>query len=170
LKAAEDGEAAHLGRALGEPVGRRFAELTGGRYGKLEFDPLLSASGLDVAGVSGNDDVISALSVGTRDQLATLVRLTIANQLKSAIVLDDHLVQTDATRLAWFREILLKTALETQVLVFTCRAPDYLLAAELRRSTRSGASSLGSIHVVDLKPLVLRWNGAAQDSSWSIST
>jgi hypothetical protein len=157
LKAAEDGEAAHLGRALGEPVGKRFAELTGGRYSKLEFDPLLSASGLEVAGVSGSDDVISALSIGTRDQLATLVRLTIANQLKSAIVLDDHLVQTDLTRLAWFREMLLKTALNTQVVVFTCRALDYLHPDEMLNSEVSLNLAAGSIRAIRLSGVVQRW-------------
>jgi len=39
-------------------------------------------------------------------QLATLIRLTVAEQLKSAIILDDHLVHTDPKRLAWFRDVL----------------------------------------------------------------
>ncbi len=160
LKLAEDSEAAHLGRALGEPVGRRFAELTRHRYTNLEFDPLLSAAGLQAAGVSAEADVLAALSVGTRDQLATLVRLTIANQLQCSIILDDHLVQTDPVRLAWFRDMLLKTALETQVIVFTCRPSDYLHADERPEAAVSSDFAGGTIRAVNLNGVVQRWEGA----------
>jgi hypothetical protein len=73
-------------------------------------------SGTDNSGCVGErsggpgDSVLEVLSVGTREQLATLLRLAIAEQLRSAIVLDDHLVQTDATRLAWFRQTLRSAA------------------------------------------------------------
>jgi hypothetical protein len=161
LKLAEDSEATHLGRALGEPVGRRFSELTQSRYTGLEFDPLLSAAGLQPAGAAVASDVLAALSVGTRDQLATLVRLTIANQLKSAIILDDHLVQTDPARLAWFRDILLKTALETQVVVFTCRPSDYLAAEDLPREAALTCDLAGgTIRAVNLNGIIKRWQGA----------
>jgi hypothetical protein len=161
LKLAEDSEATHLGRALGEPVGRRFAELTRNRYTSLEFAPLLSAAGLQPAGVAVESDVLAALSVGTRDQLATLVRLTIANQLKSSIILDDHLVQTDPARLAWFRDILLKTALETQVVVLTCRPSDYLAPEELPLTAAlSRDLAGGTIRAVNLNGIIKRWESA----------
>jgi uncharacterized protein YhaN len=86
---------------LAGPVGTRFAELTGRRYRELRIDAALKAEGLGVAGATAEArTVLKALSVGTRSQLAALVRLTIADQLDSAIVLDDHLVHTDVSRLA----------------------------------------------------------------------
>jgi len=77
------------------------------------------------------DSVLYALSVGTKEQLATLLRLAIAEQLRSAIVLDDHLVQTDGTRLAWFRQTLRSTATTTQVIILTCHPEDYVPREDL---------------------------------------
>jgi uncharacterized protein YhaN len=108
------------------PVTSRFAELTKGRYPQVQFEPSLRAGAIQVQGVLDAPDVLGGLSVGTRDHLATLVRLAIALQLKSAIVLDDHLVHTDLGRLAWFRDALHEAAKETQVLVLTCRPFDYV--------------------------------------------
>ena len=117
LRQVENEEGSHLGRALAQPLAKKFGELTGGRYEGLRLDPTLKTEGLSVAGATpGEADVVQALSVGTRDQLATLVRLTIAEQLKTAIVLDDQLVHTDPSRLKWFVDAFLKTALESQVI------------------------------------------------------
>lgn len=76
---------------------------------------------------------MAALSVGTRDPLAALIRLTIAGHLRSAVVLDDHLVHSDLARLQWFREALQKTAVNAQVIVLTCRAEDYVRVLRARR-------------------------------------
>jgi hypothetical protein len=108
--------------------------------------------------MTADEDVVSVLSVGTRDQLATLIRLTIAEQLKSAIILDDHLVHTDPVRLAWFRDVLLKTSLEAQVLVLTCRPEDYLVSADFGGgvpATRDVAG--GTIRALDMERIVRRW-------------
>lgn len=159
LRSVENEEGAHLGRALAQPVTKKFAELTGGRYEGLRLNSELTTEGIDVPGATVTDeDVVSLLSVGTRDQLATLIRLTIAQQLKSAIVLDDHLVHADPARLAWFREVLLKTSLEAQVLVLTCRPEDYLEDAELgdgMLATRDVAG--GTIRALDMERIVRRW-------------
>ena len=167
LRAVENEEGAHLGRALALPVTQRFAELTGGRYEALRLNAELQTEGLGVTGANTADgDVVSVLSVGTRDQLATLIRLAIAEQLKSAIVLDDHLVHTDPARLAWFRDVLLRTSLEAQVLVLTCRPEDYLNHLELGPDVppiRDVAG--GTIRALDLERIVKRWGAPVTATS-----
>lgn len=132
LREVENAQSAHLGRALSSGVSANFTALTGGRYSDLSLASGLSTQGLSLKGAQApGDAVLEGLSVGTRDQLATLIRLAIAQQLGTAIVLDDQLVHTDQGRLGWFAETLRKTAQASQVLVFTCRPSDYLSPAEL---------------------------------------
>jgi uncharacterized protein YhaN len=73
---------------------------------------------------------VSELSVGTKEQLATLIRLAIAAHLQTSVVLDDQLVHSDSERLKWFGQRLGSSAREHchQVIVFTCRPGDYLSA------------------------------------------
>jgi uncharacterized protein YhaN len=158
LREIENDEGAHLGRALAGPVSKKFAELTAGRYKDLRFDATLRAEavGLGESAATGSD-VLSGLSTGTRNQLATLIRLTIAAQLKSAIVLDDHLVHTDPVRLAWFREMLMKTALNTQVVVLTCRPEDYLTSEELLADCTERDLAGGTMRVINVARAVKRW-------------
>lgn len=85
--------------------------------------------------------------IGTKEQLATLLRVTIAEGLRCAILLDDHLVQSDPVRLAWFRKLLRAAAERTQVLVFTCKPDDYL---------EDGDDADGRVRGIDLRPLVKR--------------
>lgn len=165
LRQAENAEGAHLGRALGGPVGERLVELTRGRYGKLRFDQRLCAEGLEAAGAVESSDVLRALSIGTRDQLATLVRLTIASQLKSAMILDDHLVHTDPQRLAWFRQALMQTAVDAQVLVFTCRPEDYLTRDELPISGALRDLAGGTIRAIDLGQAIQQWESLGSTSA-----
>ncbi len=151
LREAENTEGAHLGRALAAPVAERFGELTGGRYTGLTVDTALRTTGVDVRGVAAaGEAVLDALSVGTRDQLATLVRLSVAASLKSAIILDDHLVHTDPSRLSWFNEVLRSVAQDAQVLVFTCRPNDYLSARERK-------DAAGAVRALNLEQLVQSW-------------
>ena len=128
LKAIQEAEAArtsHLGRTLAGPVTETFRALTGGRYGQLGLDPDLKTDG--IASVGAPRDV-SELSVGTREQLATLIRLAVAGHLRTSLILDDQLVHSDEERLRWFREKLRASVVnhEHQVIVFTCRPGDYL--------------------------------------------
>jgi hypothetical protein len=158
LREVENEEDAHLGRALAGPLTARFVELTGGRYQGLRLDATLKTEAVEVASqVAEGTDVLAALSVGTRDQLATLIRLAIATQLKSSIVLDDHLVHTDPTRLAWFRDVLMKTAPDTQVIVFTCRPEDYVAKEELPAGTAARDLAGGAVRVVDVARVMKRW-------------
>ena len=66
------------------------------------------------------------MSVGTREQLSTLYRLSLAEYLKTTVVLDDQLVQSDDTRMDWFSSLLVEKARTFQIIVFTCRPSDYL--------------------------------------------
>jgi chromosome segregation ATPase len=125
LREAEQEEGTNLGHALAEPIAKRFAALTTGRYGKLVLGPNLETQGISVA---GEDRLVEALSVGTRDQLSTIFRLTLAEQLRTAIMLDDQLAQTDSGRMTWLRDLLKEVSAKIQVIVFTCRPEDYAIA------------------------------------------
>ena len=157
VREAEKEDSSSLGSALAAPVTSRFAELTQGRYPAVKFDPSLKAVGLEVQGTSSSPaNVLTALSVGTRDHLATLVRLAIALQLQSAIVLDDHLVHTDLARLGWFREALRQTALKTQVVVLTCRPLDYVPQEALPTDGASKSLDGDATRVIDLARVIKR--------------
>ena len=122
IREAEAEDAVHLGKALVEPVSRRVSELTGGAYGEVSIAPTLSTRNIEAA---GSKRELSRLSVGTRDQLATVLRLTIAEKLGSTVVLDDQLVQSDASRMRWLYEFMLQCAKEFQILVLTCHPEQY---------------------------------------------
>jgi hypothetical protein len=125
LEHAETARSSHLGQALGPGVSARFAQLTDRRYAKLELDAALATSGVRVGHHLRSPD---RLSVGTREQLATLYRLARARQLDTVLVLDDQLVQSDGLRMDWFRQLLWDEAAAQQVIVLTCRPLDYLPA------------------------------------------
>ncbi len=128
LREVESEEGEHLGRALAGPLATRFSELTRGRYRELDIDPTLS---LTAVRASGQPRDFSTLSEGTQEQLATLLRLCVAEHLGRALVLDDHLVQTHRERAAWFHDYLRTVAHRVQILVITARPEDYLLETEL---------------------------------------
>jgi hypothetical protein len=71
------------------------------------------------------------MSVGTREQLSTLYRLALAEFLQTAVVLDDQLVQSDESRMGWFRALLKEKSRSFQIIVFTCRPRDYLDKASM---------------------------------------
>jgi DNA repair exonuclease SbcCD ATPase subunit len=124
LKKAERTQATHLGSVLAPDLSARLQALTGQGYASIALDPHLGLDGVDAAG--GRRDV-ARLSVGTREQLATLFRLCLAERLNTALLLDDQLVQSDPERLRWFRGTLRDTASKgVQILVLTCRPDDYL--------------------------------------------
>lgn len=153
LREAEDTEGVHLGAALARPVSQRFAALTQGRYGPVDLAPDLATGGLEVLGaLRALDD----LSVGTRDQLATLLRLTVAELLGSALVLDDQLAQTDPGRGSWFRALLRAHASNAQIVVLTCRPLDYVDAADLPAAGVSASRAAGLLHTIDLDRAILR--------------
>jgi energy-coupling factor transporter ATP-binding protein EcfA2 len=88
----------------------------------------LQAGGADRLGLrdgshaaGGFDD----LSFGTREQISLISRLAYADLLKEAdrptlIILDDCLVNTDATRMSQMKRILYDAATRHQILLFSC--------------------------------------------------
>ena len=85
---AEKVGAAHLGNALVEPISSRIGALTGGRYGDIAIGPHLDGTGIELA---GGERTFDALSVGTLEQVALLLRITIAKALGTFVILDDQL-------------------------------------------------------------------------------
>jgi uncharacterized protein YhaN len=165
LREVENEEGAHLGRALAGPLTAKFRELTADRYPTLLLNPLLKVEAVGAGTTQATGpDVLAALSVGTRDQLATLIRLAIAEELGSAVVLDDHLVHSDPRRLEWFRQALVKAAVRTQVIILTCRPQDYLSAAEMPEAGSFIDLAGGAIRAVDLGRVMTRYQGSSAQS------
>ena len=122
LQEAEAEDAVHLGKALIEPITKRMSELTGGRYRDLVIGPKLETESIELGGTQRE---LTSLSMGTQEQLATVLRLTIADKVGSTVVLDDQLVQSDASRMDWLRAFMVECAEKFQILVFTCRPEEY---------------------------------------------
>ncbi len=145
LKEAEAEGTVHLGKALVEPIEQRMSELTGGRYGTPAIGPTLET---DAIALAGENRSLERLSIGTQEQLATLLRLTIAEKLQTFVVLDDQLVQSDPGRLKKLTAVMQQCAKTHQVLVFTCRPDDY------------AAETTEDIQYVDLTEKVQRSSNA----------
>ena len=126
MKQADAAQASNLGQALVPAIAGRFRELTQRRYESVQLTAQLATEGILV---SGGVRSTAQLSVGTREQLSTLYRLSLAEYLQTAIVLDDQLVQSDDSRMDWFRTLLAEKAHSFQIVVFTCRPSDYLPAS-----------------------------------------
>jgi hypothetical protein len=148
LLAAEQQEGVHLGRVLGGPIMQRFSDLTEGRYQKLDLGPDLET---DTILSAGEGRSLHALSVGTRDQLSIIFRLTLAEQLRTVVVLDDQLTQSDAVRMKWVRNLIRQSAANIQIVVFTCHPADYLDPSELK-----AAKKTSSVRSVDLTQVIER--------------
>jgi hypothetical protein len=123
MKEADAAQANNLGLALVPAIADHFNDLTRQRYASVKLSAQLEMEGVVAA---GNLRSASSLSVGTKEQLSTLFRLSLAEYLHTAIVLDDQLVQSDGHRMDWFRALLKEKAHTFQIIVFTCRPTDYL--------------------------------------------
>ncbi len=152
LREAESQEGRHLGEVLAAPTGSLFSQLTDGRYGSFALDANLLSAGLDVG---GSQRAVATLSLGTKEQLATLLRVTVAQALNSFLVLDDQLVQTDLERAGWFRVLLHERVEKIQTIILTCRPRDYLAAAEFPAPGQAEREDAG-LHVVDLSRVIRR--------------
>ena len=128
MKEADAAQASNLGQALGPAIAGHFRELTQRRYETVHLTAQLATEGIMASGAVRPPEQIS---VGTREQLSTLYRLSLAEYLHSVIVLDDQLVQSDDNRMEWFRALLTEKARTFQIVVFTCRPCDYLAASTL---------------------------------------
>jgi hypothetical protein len=128
MKEADAAQASNLGQALVPAIAGRFQELTERRYQSVQLTAELATEGIMVSGAVRSTALIS---VGTREQLSTLYRLSLAEYLHTTVVLDDQLVQSDDNRMEWFRSLLTEKAHSFQIVVFTCRPSDYLHASAL---------------------------------------
>ncbi len=155
LKEEEEKHGADLGRCLAQPVTESFLQLTNsGRYSQVNLEPQLGFRHVEAM---GGERPLPSLSVGTREQLATLIRLTLAAHLKSVVVLDDQLAQSDSDRLLWFRDRLRASVRDHahQIIVITCRPRDYLREEEIPAAPKGKFESEdGLLIVVDLKRVV----------------
>ncbi len=123
MKDADAAQASNLGQTLAPAIATRFEALTRKRYESVRLTAQLGTEGVVIAGAVRSPD---RMSVGTREQLSTLYRLSLAEYLKTTVVLDDQLVQSDGERMEWFRKLLVEKARGFQIIVFTCRPGDYL--------------------------------------------
>jgi hypothetical protein len=149
MKAADADQASNLGQALAPAIAGRFQTLTRQRYQNVHLTAHLGTEGVFVAGAVRSP---ARISVGTREQLSTLYRLCLGEYLQTTIVLDDQLVQSDDTRMEWFRALLAEKARSFQIVVFTCRPADYL--AQEAMVEEEGAVHLdsdeGFVRAIDL--------------------
>jgi uncharacterized protein YhaN len=123
MKEADAAQASNLGQVLAPAIAGKFEALTQKRYESVRLTAQLGTEGIVVGGAVRATE---RLSVGTREQLSTLYRLSLAEHLGTTLVLDDQLVQSDDTRMDWFRALLAEKARAFQIIVFTCRPGDYL--------------------------------------------
>ncbi|MEO8594635.1 MAG: AAA family ATPase [Candidatus Solibacter sp.] len=145
LEAAEARRSSHLGRSLAAPVTERFRAMAGDLYAHVSLDPDLRMEGFDAI---GGQHSVEELSVGTREQLATIIRLAIAAQLKTAVLLDDQLVHSDTGRIEWFRRQVRNSVRDHdhQVIVMTCRLSDYSVDDEVL----GAGESLTLVNILDV--------------------
>ena len=158
MKEADAAQASNLGQALVPAIASHFSQLTQQRYQTVQLTAQLATEGIVASGALRSAD---RFSIGTRDQLSTLYRLSLAEYLRTAIVLDDQLVQSDETRMDWFRTLLAEKARKFQIIVFTCRPSDYLSRAALvpEGSAVHSDTDDGFVRAIDLgralrRPLV----------------
>jgi energy-coupling factor transporter ATP-binding protein EcfA2 len=153
LREVENEQGVHLGRALEAPVSERFERLTEGRYRQVALDAGLGLQGVAVAGKARP---YGELSEGTQEQLATILRLCIAEYLETALVLDDHLAQTHRQRAEWFRSTLREAAASIQIIVLTARPEDYLGPEELCNGASTRDAVAARVRAVDLERVIRR--------------
>ena len=149
MKEADAAQASNLGQALVPAIASRFEELTQRRYQTIQLTAQLGTDGIWASGALRS---AAQISVGTREQLATLFRLALAEYLRTVIVLDDQLVQSDDSRMDWFRTLLTEKAHTFQIVVFTCRPNSYLTASALvpQGTAAHADTDSGFIRAVDL--------------------
>ena len=122
MQEVEATEAGNLGASVLPIVEPRINEIAGSRYG-LRLSSTLGGDG--TLQTTGGARELATISVGTWEQIATLFRLALAERLRSTIVLDDQLVQSDSERMHRFLNLLQEVSGRAQIIVFTCRPDEY---------------------------------------------
>ena len=167
LREAENSDGAHLGQALAGPLAEQFGALTAGRYGQIAIGQDLDLPP-ECVEAAGELRSYTLLSAGTQDQLGTIFRLCIAEQLGSFIVLDDHLSQSDPDKIRWFRARLLDAAERIQIVLLTCRPEDYLRGDEFPVGDAAVRDS-GALRAVNLGRLIQRYASGGAPISASVA-
>ena len=100
----------------------------------------------------GSDEPFSSLSIGTREQIAVLVRLAMADLLREQgkpvmLILDDPLVNSDDGRFDRMACALRRAAKHLQILILTCHETRYksLGANTIRLMKREGGASIAKL-------------------------
>ena len=156
MKQADAAQASNLGQALAPAIAGRFEALTQRRYENVQLTAQLGTEGVVVAGTLRST---GRISIGTREQLSTLYRLAMAEYLRTTVVLDDQLVQSDHQRMDWFRDLLIEKAHSFQIVVFTCRPGDYLAPGAMvpvKGKTLHRDSEAGLVRAIDLARAIRR--------------
>jgi hypothetical protein len=155
MKQADAAQASNLGQALAPAIANQFDALTQSRYENIRLTEQLGTEGVVIAGAVRPT---KRISVGTREQLSTLYRLSLAEFLCTTVVLDDQLVQSDNTRMDWFRALLTEKAHSFQIVVFTCRPGDYLAANAMvsKGKVASKDTDAGFVRAIDLRRALRR--------------
>ncbi len=117
--------------ALVEPVLARIRPWLGRLFPGAE--PVLDGQSFTLTELrrNGVGEPSQRLSIGTREQLAVLVRLGLAQLLQEregeapCLILDDALVYADETRFDTMKAILQRASQDLQILILTCRPRDY---------------------------------------------
>ena len=150
MKEADAAQASNLGQVLAPSIASGFQMLTRRRYESVQLSAQLGTEGVVISGAARP---AARLSVGTREQLSTLYRLSLAEYLQATVVLDDQLVQSDDSRMEWFRALLNEKAHIFQIVVFTCRPGDYLAAISMvpNGSGVHADADNGFIRAIDLE-------------------
>ena len=111
--------APHVGRFLS----RHIAQVTGGRYRDMHLDPTTLELRVEAPETRRLEN-IEKLSRGTRAAAYLLLRIGLAQHMSSMhepvpLILDDPLVDLDATRKEHFLDLLLQLASDVQIILFT---------------------------------------------------
>jgi hypothetical protein len=155
MKEADAAQASNLGQVLAPAIAAKFEALTLKRYENVRLTAQLGTEGIVVGGALR---AAERLSVGTREQLSTLYRLSLAEYLGTTVVLDDQLVQSDDMRMDWFRKLLAEKARVFQIIVFTCRPHDYLPESAIvpKEKALHRDTDGGSVRAIDLERAIQR--------------
>ncbi len=119
-------------KTLTEPVQKMVTEdlekLLGTKYTNIKFDEGIKPMAVEVYGWK-TDASLEDLSFGTQEQIWYLFRLALGRLLsgeeRQLVVLDDPLVNTDASRLHHALQILEDRANDLQIVVVTCGVDKY---------------------------------------------
>jgi len=141
LQAAKSGAEERFIAPVKEQVEPLLKKLIPGA--EMQIDTGMNVTGLRRAGC---DEPYERLSLGTREQLAILVRLGFAGVLRARgqaaiTILDDAPVYADAQRFAAMLAILDDAAQGGQILVLTCREQEFRPSGAAIRRLQSGAGA-----------------------------